>query len=278
MANWSLVCFTLLTQSAVGLVWVGVAGRWFANWVAHDLSFRPMAVALLLTILGLATALVHLSKPGLAPKALHNLATSWLSREVLLVQAFAVSVASAMLLSVIDTFHTLFVMEGAACLLGGAALFAMAKVYLIKTVPMWNSPATVLEFTGSALLLGGSLGSLLISFVEADFSVFIPKFRITGIEILIGLNLKLLAIFPGLRAHKASLNQTWYDAKGSPIHPGIVLAIRFGLYLAGLVSLVAAHYGDGPPWLWLAFSLACIGSGEIAGRHYFYSAYRRIGL
>ena len=31
MHNWSLVCFTLFTQSAIGLVWVSVIGRWFGE-------------------------------------------------------------------------------------------------------------------------------------------------------------------------------------------------------------------------------------------------------
>jgi DMSO reductase anchor subunit len=116
-----------------------------------------MSIALTLTVLGLYAALAHLAKPRLAPHALRNLTASWLSREVLLVQAFAGAVALLILISLLDTPSGLVILEAAACLLGGAALFAMTRVYLLKTVPVWNSPATLLEFAGSAFtkLTGG---------------------------------------------------------------------------------------------------------------------------
>jgi len=89
MHNWSLVCFTLFTQSAIGLVWVSVMGRWFGGGTRADFTIWPISIALSLTGLGLYAALAHLTKPRLAPNALRNLTSSWLSREVLLVQAFA---------------------------------------------------------------------------------------------------------------------------------------------------------------------------------------------
>jgi DMSO reductase anchor subunit len=69
MRNWSLVCFTLFTQSAIGLVWVSVMGRWFGGGTRADFSIRPMSIALILTVLGLYAALAHLAKPRLAPNA-----------------------------------------------------------------------------------------------------------------------------------------------------------------------------------------------------------------
>ena len=161
MHNWSLVCFTLFTQSAIGLVWVSVTGRWFGGGTRADFSIWPMSIALSLTGLGLYAALAHLAKPRLAPQALRNLTASWLSREVLLVQAFAGTVALSILISLLNASSGLLILEAAACLLGGAALFAMTRVYLLKTVPVWNSPATLLEFAGSAMLLGGALGAVL---------------------------------------------------------------------------------------------------------------------
>jgi DMSO reductase anchor subunit len=141
MHNWSLVCFTLFTQSAIGLVWVSVMGRWFGGGTRVSFSIWPMSIALTLTGFGLYAALAHLAKPRLAPHALRNLTASWLSREVLLVQAFAGAVALLILISLLDASSGLVILEATACLLGGAALFAMTRVYLLKTVPVWNSPA-----------------------------------------------------------------------------------------------------------------------------------------
>ena len=67
MHNWSLVCFTLFTQSAIGLVWVRVMGLWFSGGTRVDYFIWPMSMALILTGLGLSAALAHLAKPRLAP-------------------------------------------------------------------------------------------------------------------------------------------------------------------------------------------------------------------
>jgi DMSO reductase anchor subunit len=278
MHNWSLVCFTLFTQSAIGLVWVSVAGRWFGGGTQADFSVWPMSIALTLTGLGLYAALAHLAKPRLAPNALRNLTASWLSREVLLVQAFAGAVAVLIFISLLEASPGLVILETAACLLGGAALFAMTRVYLLKTVPVWNSPATLLEFAGSAMLLGGALGAVLTAFGATDQPGWSPALIAAAIGILLGLILKLTAIFPSLAAEQAARDQTWYEPTVASLSIGRSLAVRIGLNLAGLALILAAISGSGPTWLWSCLSLACLGTGEVVGRQRFYKAYRRLGV
>ena len=279
MHNWSLVCFTLFTQSAIGLVWVSVTGRWFGGGTRADFSIWPMSIALSLTGLGLYAALAHLAKPRLAPKALRNLTTSWLSREVLLVQAFAGTVALSILISLLNASSGLLILEAAACLLGGAALFAMTRVYLLKTVPVWNSPATLLEFAGSAMLLGGALGAVLTALGATHQPGWSPALIAAAIGVFLGLILKLTAIFPSLAAEQTARAQTWYEPTFAPLSIGRVLTVRIGLNLAGLaLILLAAMSGSGPTWLWSCLSLACLGTAEVVGRQRFYKAYRRLGL
>ena len=278
MHNWSLVCFTLFTQSAIGLVWVRVMGRWFGGGTRADFSIWPILIALTLTGLGLSAALAHLAKPRLAPNALRNLTASWLSREVLLVQAFVGVLALLILISLLDASSGLAILETAACLLGGAALFAMANVYLLKTVPVWNSAATPLEFAGSAMLMGGALGAVLTAFEAADQSGWSPALITAGIGMLLGLILKLAAISPALAAELAARAQTWYEPTVAPLSSGRALTLRLGLNLAGLALILAAMSGTGPTWLWSCLSLVCLGIGEVVGRHRFYQAYRRLGL
>ena len=153
MHSWSLVCFTLFTQSAIGLVWVSVIGRWFDPGNQTELIIQPMFTALILTGLGLCAALAHLSRPRLAPHALRNVRVSWLSREILLVQTFAGAVALSIIPWFLNATLWLVLLEAAACVLGMAALFAMTQVYRLKTVPLWDSPGTYLEFAGSAMLV-----------------------------------------------------------------------------------------------------------------------------
>ena len=278
MHNWSLVCFSLSTQSAIGLVWVRVMGRWFSGGTRADFSVWPMSIALILTGFGLYAALAHLAKPRLAPNALRNLTASWLSREVLLVQAFAGALTLLILISLLDASSGLVILEAAACLLGGAALFAMTKVYLLKTVPMWNSPATILEFTGSAMLLGGALGVVLTTFSATDQPGWSAALIVAGIGILLGLILKLTAISPALAAEQAAQGQTWYEPTVALLSAGRVLTVRIELNLAGLVLILAAMSGYDPTWLWACLSLVCLGTGEVVGRQRFYKAYRRLGL
>jgi DMSO reductase anchor subunit len=278
MHNWSLVCFTLFTQSAIGLVWVRVMGRWFGGGTRADYSIWPMIIALTLIGLGLYAALAHLAKPRLAPYALRNLAASWLSREVLLVQTFAGALALLILSSLLDASSGLAILETAACLLGGTALFAMTRVYLLKTVPVWNSAATLLEFAGSAMLMGGALGAVLTAFETTDQSGCSPALIAAGIGILLGLILKLTAISPALAAERDARSQTWYEPTVAPLSTGRALTLRIGLNLAGLGLILAAMSGTGPTWLWSCLSLTCLGTGEVVGRHRFYKAYRRLGL
>jgi len=280
MYNWSLVCFTLLTQSAIGLVWVRVLGRWFGWQVPSASPTWPMLLALALTGLGLSAALAHLAKPRLAPHALRNIAASWLSREVLLVQTFGGAVALLILLTLLDVPAGLAVLETAACFLGGAALFSMVKVYRLKTVPMWNSSATPLEFAGSALLLGGALGAVLSTLPPTHPHGWHPALVAAGIGMVLGLVLKLLAISPALTAEQAARAQTWYAPPGARLSTGQVLTLRMILNLAGLGLTLAAVGGSAPgwAWLWLCPALACLAAGEVLGRWRFYGTYGRVGL
>ena len=52
VADLSLICFTLLTQSAVGLVFITTVGHWFGSAIQADISFRSMALALGITSSG----------------------------------------------------------------------------------------------------------------------------------------------------------------------------------------------------------------------------------
>jgi anaerobic dimethyl sulfoxide reductase subunit C (anchor subunit) len=278
MPNWSLVCFTLFVQSAIGLVWVSTLEHWIGGGTRADYSIWPMTIALTLIGLGLYAALAHLAKPRLSPHALRNLTASWLSREVLLVQAFAAAVVSLIVLRLLNASSGPVILEAAACLLGAAALFAMTRVYLLKTVPGWNSPATLLEFAGSAMLLGGALGAVLTGFGATDQSGLSPALMAAGIGILSGLILKLAAISPALRAEQAARAQTWYEPADPPLSTGRALTLRMGLNLAGMVLILSASSGFGPIWMWSCLSLACFGTGEVVGRQRFYKAYRRLGL
>ena len=278
MHSWSLVCFTLFTQSAIGLVWVSVIGHWFDIGARADFAIRSPLIALILTGLGLWAALAHLARPRLAPHALRNFKVSWLSREVLLVQAFGGAVALSIIMWFLNATLWMTLLEAAACLLGAVALFAMTRVYLLKTVPVWNSPATSLEFAGSAMFLGGALGSIILTIGAPIEPGWNPTFIAAGVGVLMGLILKLAAISPALATEQSSRANTWYETTDELIFVGWTLAIRVVLYICGVLLILSATSWPGPKWLWLIFSLIFIGIAEVLGRRRFYLAYRRLGL
>jgi len=269
----SLVCFTLLIQSAIGLIWVGTT----ASILTDAKSLGHAFTALALIALGLASSLSHLARPRQAPNALRNLAASWLSREVLLVHLFGGAVFLIIPASLLTGSTGRIVVEFAACILGATALFAMTRVYLLKTVPVWKSPATSLEFTGSALLLGGAVAALLIAFKSGQ-SLFKMEMTAAGIAIFLGLVLKVMAMPLAFSARKAADDQTWYKLSAPYFSIGRIWAFRMGLNLTGLLLLPIAIGGDGLNGAGACLCLLCFVIGEIVGRLHFYNAYTRIGL
>ena len=76
-----LICFTLLSPASVGVVCGAVAmGKAMDVWLA--------LVALVLVSIGMAGSILHLARPLLAPTSLRNVASSCLSREIVVVSAY----------------------------------------------------------------------------------------------------------------------------------------------------------------------------------------------
>jgi anaerobic dimethyl sulfoxide reductase subunit C (anchor subunit) len=156
-----LVAFTLLSQTAVGaFLTLGALDVW-----GGALAGQPAAEALTNGVLlaigpvmagALAASLLHLGTPAGAWRALRNVRSSWLSREVLLALVFALTGAAFAGLRATGRgaadLRTAF--AAAAGLSGVALVYAMARVYRIRTVPAWDTPLTEISFFATALLLG----------------------------------------------------------------------------------------------------------------------------
>ncbi|HZP27831.1 MAG TPA: DmsC/YnfH family molybdoenzyme membrane anchor subunit [Acidimicrobiia bacterium] len=130
--HWPLVWLTLLSQLAVGVSVLGggTRGRW---------------AAALLALAALAGAVLHLGRPVAAWKAVRNLRRSWLSREVVLLGAYALLAAG-----------TAFVAGLAvpAAVVGCAGVYASARLYLVPGRPAWDTPLTVARFFATTAALG----------------------------------------------------------------------------------------------------------------------------
>jgi anaerobic dimethyl sulfoxide reductase subunit B (iron-sulfur subunit) len=143
LREWSLVVFTLLSQMAVGVVLLAVVAR--IAGVARDQVLMPLATCLLAA--ALVVSGLHLGKPLRALGSLANLGKSWLSREILL----AMVLLGVLVLAWYPGWPAVRWLTVPA---GLAFLAGMAGVYRQRTVPVWNSWRTPVEFLRSAVMLG----------------------------------------------------------------------------------------------------------------------------
>lgn len=138
-----LIVFTLLMQTAVGMAVCSLVS-----------SPVPMSVWLAIGLLwgvGGIISFLHLGRKRNAWRAVIHLKKSWLSREILLVGLFGAAWAvTAGLRYFGNASPNLWPL--AICGLG--LIYSMARVYLLRAVPAWNSWHTLLAFSLSATILG----------------------------------------------------------------------------------------------------------------------------
>lgn len=270
--HWPLIVLTLLTQVSLGTVASAVlleaagasrAGRDGLAGVALG-AFVAGAVAL-------ATSLLHLGRPARALKALRNLRTSWLSREVALFSAFSVlSFAYAASWTGAGDGLRGPALGLAAVALGVAGVYASARLYLVPARPVWNSRRTPVAFFATAVATGPLLTLLCLDR---------GRLRPGWVGVLLGLAAAGAVAQVAVHAQLASAVRRRPDRQ----HQGtaFLLLDRFRMLLAarlaatggGLLLLVSAL---GVPVAGpaaggrLAVGLAVVAAGELAGRYLFY--------
>ncbi|PLR45608.1 dimethyl sulfoxide reductase [Chimaeribacter arupi] len=162
MNEWPLLVFTLLVQASVGMVLIGaLGGYWLRRAVTAEqrfLALRPlMLLAPVLAAAGLLASVAHLGYPLNAFHALRHVATSWLSREILLASLYLGIVGLAALLALLTrrAYPTLLLLGG---LVGLADVGCMAGIYINSAVVTWMHPNTAVAFYGTVFTLGVMLG------------------------------------------------------------------------------------------------------------------------
>ena len=169
--EWPLVLFTVLGQAAAGAALFLVLPLYiFPDWAAIrgvD-ALRIASPAAVVALLGAAAvfSLFHLGRPQRAFKALAKSGSSWLSREITAELIFGVAAAALAVLSwkmprsaASITLSVLVVAEA------GAFIYSMTRIYTIKAVPVWFSPATPVSFFSTTLVLGSLIGAILSGMV-----------------------------------------------------------------------------------------------------------------
>ena len=232
----TLAPFTALAPLAVG----GLIGLLVASGTKPAPGIDWAAIIVLATgILALAASLFHLGRPWRAPLALLRLASSWLSREVLLFGLFLVALGIYAILPVINLGSLARTIVGfAAVIIGLLGTIATGATYRLHSRPFWDQWLTVASFPLGAL----STGTLFGFFVAQQFN---GRSQVTGNEwIGAALLLFLSLVVTWLRSTRRRL--------GSPENQ-LSRQLVFGPYLWLLVVRVASVV--------LAFILLGMGGG-----------------
>ena len=247
--HFSLVLMTVLTQLSIG----GFLTAWLLSLLGGSGALRAASlVALALGFVSFAASPLHLGRPALAPLAIRNFQSSWLSREILGLSAFGLA-ASVYALMLVAGWPGWELAGGAASTVGLFAMYATSRIYLVPGRPSWNGPHTVAEF----FLTGATLGPLLLATLEAQPAEILLAAAATA---AIGSVLTEIWRFLHFVRSEAFERRATARLLSGPLSR--LFLLRLGLGAAGGIALPAL----GLPAL--GFSLAA--AGALLGRYLFF--------
>jgi len=165
-SEWSLILFTVLGQFSAGLTTglliLHLSGLQKTGINLQQTLRKAIMVAALCMVVAMLASFFHLSAPLASVYALSNLKHSWLSREILMVSIFTGLLA----ITAIQIWHPGKVVLKSPWLLllttvaGWLLIYTMARIYMLPTVPAWNTPHTLIRFFTGGFITG--IGFLLI--------------------------------------------------------------------------------------------------------------------
>ena len=283
--EWSLVFFTTIAQWATGIM-IAVLPFVFAKNSngCTKLNRTALYFAAGLMVVALALSFLHLNNPLHSVYALSNLETSWLSREILFVSLFLFALVLVNFILYFKKpavkYYRAFI-PGTA-IVGVIMVYTMSKLYMIPTVPPWNSPSTLVEFYSTALLIGSAfvLGLSLHPFHKAAKTTQkVGQGSKTNVLVFITfLAVGFLLINVLFLNHPTTEANVGFESE--PVHPSF-LVIRWGTILLGSVSVIFIIYKkhrlkNMSLVFYLPFVFFLI--SELIARAAFYASFYRIGV
>jgi len=283
--DWSLVFFTTLSQWSIGIILCFTWLVYFSNDMGLIVETRlrpgnPALLALLLVGVATTVSFLHLGNPTNAPYTLKNLSGSWLSREILAIAVYSLSV-TVVLLAGWETGDVEYLKYSLlpSSVAGLALLWMMVRVYMMPTIPAWNSWYTPLSFVSSTVCLG-LITFLLHTVVSTGTDEQTSKFFV-GVLIAI----LILEVISGL-SRQLQLGKMDTGIDGPAFRQGAIyrlfLARMAVLLIACLAMLFLVLQRDFSPgnnyFAWMYPILVLVIIQEFVGRLLFFLSYFRTGL
>lgn len=277
---WSLVVFTILAQMAIGAFWIALPTHLFVSGgfgaaEAERLTTAGMVTAGVITAVALVASLGHLGAPTIAYRSLTHVRSSWLSREIAFVLLFAALLAgsAALFLWGIGPSALRAVVTTAAAVAGLLTLLAMSRIYMLRTVPIWNHPFTPLSFFLTSLLLGALAIATIVSAVTTSGQALGRDVTSGVVAAALTLVAAQTALLPA-RVHRllSSPGVHREAVRTFLLNHRVASGVRLLFSIAAVVGLTALLAGD---WYRPAGLAACLGLAliaEVADRYLFYAA------
>ena len=296
--DWALVAFTILAQMSVGsFVVLGIvhffAARKAGPAEADRLSDRALLIIGPVLVLGMIASFFHLGNPMNAYNAIGNLGSSWLSREIFCGVAFTVvgGVFAILQWRKIGSASQRNLVAVLAALIGLALVYSMSNVYLIRTIPVWDTVTTPISFFVTTFLLGVlAMGAAFVAnysylrrknpdSADTQSALLRDSLRWIGITGMLLLGIEFV-VLPVYLAYLSSTSATATAGELLISTYGIVLVVRLVLVFLGAGIFGAFVYRNAGSigrekimgnWAYAAFALVLI--SEILGRFLFYAAH-----
>lgn len=304
LREFALITFTILTQMSVGAFLVlGFVHYFVARKAGVEQADRMSDRALLaigpVIVLAMVASLFHLGNPLNAPRAVTNLGSSWLSREVFFTVLFVVLGGAFALMQwrKIASFTVRNVIAWVATAVGLVAVYSMSQIYMMETQPAWNSWATPVAFFATTLLLGLlAMGAALVAnyaYVQRQEPecaaeqcsllremvrwIAVTAVLVLGVELIVA-PIYLTSLSVGSSAAQESAQMMVHDF-------GVLLTLRlilafigagvFGFFLYQNAASAGREKIMGN-LIYAAFALVLV--AEVLGRFLFYATQVQIGI
>jgi len=283
---WQLVVFTVATQLAAGMVVVLVVCKQVVSGGASGSHAEgPASVVLeavfVLLVLAVAVAVGHLGSFHSAIRAAANVRASWLSRETVAGVLFGLLVVAAALgyclgLGSPITRRLCIVAAAAA---GLVLVFAMARLYMLRTVPAWNTLRTPVSFLTATLLLG-TVGLSGVLVVLGDSKPGVHHMLVETLPLLAWCCLLLMVIQLAVTACGAGdAPVEGFAASRAMWIVSALLGLGGAGFLLAVVNLAGSEAASNVQGkIAVVVAAAMVIASVAVGRYRFYASYHRVGL
>lgn len=264
-AHLPLVGLLTLTQAALGILIASAMCQW--------LGMGGMVSALLATLaamIGLAASGAHLGRPMYGFRVFLGLRTSWLSREAVLMPAFAgplLGYAASYFIPFLEPFR---MMMALAAIGGGAiTIFCSAMIYIVTKRPFWQSSLTFSKF-GTTIVLSA------LAAWNMETALSGQSISIAGLLLILAITVARLALEYQVLS-QGSLPMTDPIARSARLLLGPLKGwhlVRIGLWALGGIGLPTLLLAlAGPASIVCAgIALTCIAAAELIDRGLYFAA------